>query len=175
MKTSNSKIASPELAGIVQTARLRVAATENRWKAARERARLSKRRRKEVKLIARRARKQAKQAKADLAKAREALAEAEAKLAKSGKPPADQKTAKDKPAAKPQATTGRKRTAVPRKSPPSTSRTLKRVKRIKPVVSPAHEPLAKSGAQTPKPAVVSGAVTAASTPAEPIQELHTNL
>jgi len=84
MNKSNSKADSQKLAGMVETARLRVETAESRWQTAKEQARAAKRRRKEVRLIARRARKAAKQARANLAEAREALAKAEAKLARSG-------------------------------------------------------------------------------------------
>jgi len=126
MKTPDSKTDSQQLAGNVQTARLRVATAENRWKAAKEQARVAKRRRKEARLIARRTRKQAKQAKADLAEAREALAEAEAKLARSGTRTAAAKTKKT-PAAKATAAPRRQKAARPAASAspkPVTPRTL---------------------------------------------------
>ena len=142
MKTSNSKTDSQKLAGTGQTARLRVAIAEGRWKAAKEQARVAKRRRKEVKVIARRARKQAKQAKADLAEARKALAEAEAKLAKSGARVATKKQAKAK--ARPVA-----KGVVP---------------------AQAGSVIGKAAGGTPEPAVIAGAPAAAATGTTSIQE-----
>ena len=86
MNTSRAEIDSRPLAGTVEIARLRVAAAEAQWKAAKERSRVAKRQRKEAKLVARRARNEAKQSKADLLEARKALAEAEGQLAQSDLP-----------------------------------------------------------------------------------------
>jgi hypothetical protein len=81
MKTAIVKTESQNVDSILQIARLRVEAAENRWEETKEQAREARRKRKEAKVIARRAKKEAKQAKAELEEARTFLAEAEAKLA----------------------------------------------------------------------------------------------
>jgi len=147
MKTPDSKTDSQQLAGNVQTARLRVATAENRWKAAKEQARVAKRRRKEARLIARRARKQAKQAKADLAEAREALAEAEAKLAQSGTRTAAA-TTKKTPAAK--ATVAPRRQKAARSAAPASPKPVTPPKRIGSPTKPVSgvRPRARKGKQS---------------------------
>lgn len=187
MKTLKSKTDSQKLAATVEMARLRVAASETQWKAAKEQARVAKRRRKEVKLIARRAKKQAKQAKADLVEARNALAEAEAKLAQSSVRRATRKPAKAKakPVARRAVTAPGKKAAPARKgrsrspAPSPARRSAAQVGRVSlqkkvssPIPAPAESVIGKPDGGTSEPAEIAGAAVVAGTQTQPIQEIQ---
>jgi hypothetical protein len=187
MKTGNSKTASQNLAGIIQTARLRVVTAESEWKAAKEHARMAKRRRKEVKLIARRAKKLARQAKTVLAEARKALAEAEARLAQSGVRKAARKPAKAKakPVARRAVAAPRKKAAPARKgrsrstAPSPARRFAAQVGRVSlqkkvpsPIPAPAESVIGKPDDGTPESAVIAGAAAEVATQTQPIQGIQ---